>query len=59
MDFWWTLEGFIWFPPALIVILLAVLLWGYTHRLDPYRTIAGGPPLHAEASRRTEMNAPV
>ncbi len=47
-NFSWTLEGFIWIPPVLIVILLAVLLWGYTHRLDPYRPIAGGPPLQVQ-----------
>lgn len=47
-NFSWTLEGFIWVPPVMIVILLAVLLWGYTHRLDPYRPITGGTPLEVQ-----------
>jgi len=47
-NFSWTLEGFIWLPPVFVVILLAVLVWGYTHRLDPYRPIAGGPPLQVQ-----------
>lgn len=47
-NFSWTLEGFIWIPPALIVVGLAVLLWGYTRRLDPYRPIAGAPPLEVQ-----------
>lgn len=47
-NFSWTLEGFIWIPPVLIVFVLAVLLWGYTHRLDPYRAVAGGAPLQVQ-----------
>ena len=30
-------------PPTLIVIVLAVFLWRDTHRLDPYRPLAGKP----------------
>ena len=37
----WSLEGFIWIPPVLIVIVLAVFLWRDTHRLDPYRPLPG------------------
>ncbi|MDN4633538.1 cytochrome ubiquinol oxidase subunit II [Sphingomonas sp. PsM26] len=47
-NFSWTLEGFIWIPPMLIVALLAVLLWSYTHRLDPYRPIGGRSPLDVQ-----------
>lgn len=47
-NFSWKLEGFIWIPPALIVIGLAVLLWGYTTRLDPYRPVPGAPPLEVQ-----------
>lgn len=47
-NFSWTLEGFIWIPPVLIVIVLGVLVWVYTHRLDPYRPTAGGPPLQVQ-----------
>lgn len=43
-DFSWTLEGFIWLPPAAIVIGLGFLLWRYTHTLDPYRPIASDQP---------------
>ncbi len=41
--FSWPLEGLIWIPPTLIVGLLAVFLWRSTHRLDPYRPLAGTP----------------
>lgn len=43
-NFSWTLEGFIWIPPTGIVIGLGVLLWHYTHALDPYRPIASNQP---------------
>lgn len=49
-DFSWPLEALIWLPPAGIVIGLAVVLWTYTHDLDPYRPIASaGPPLEVQA----------
>jgi cytochrome o ubiquinol oxidase subunit 2 len=35
-------DAVIWLVPALIVIALGVLLWGNTHRLDPYRRIDAG-----------------
>lgn len=41
--FSWSLEGLIWIPPTIIVVVLAVYLWGYTHRLDPYRPLPGQP----------------
>lgn len=47
-NFSWTLEGFIWIPPALIVIGLATLLWVYTKRLDPYRPLPGADPLEVQ-----------
>jgi cytochrome o ubiquinol oxidase subunit 2 len=43
-DFSWPLEGLIWIPPIGIVIGLAVVLWHYTHTLDPYRRIASPEP---------------
>lgn len=43
-SFSWTLEGFIWIPPIGIVIGLGVVLWHYTHTLDPYRPIASSQP---------------
>ena len=39
----WPLEGLIWIPPSLIVVLLAVFLWRDTHRLDPYKPLPGQP----------------
>ena len=47
-DFSWTLEGFIWLPPIAIVIGLSVLVWHYTHRLDPYRPLAGGEAIEID-----------
>ncbi len=41
--FSWSLEGLIWIPPTLIVVLLAVFLWRDTHRLDPYKPLPGQP----------------
>lgn len=49
-NFSWPLEGLIWIPPIGIVIGLAVVLWHYTHTLDPYRPIASPlPALEIEA----------
>ncbi len=46
--FSWVLEGLIWIPPTAIMVLLAVLLWSNTHRLDPYRPLPGGSPLQVQ-----------
>ncbi|WP_010216335.1 cytochrome o ubiquinol oxidase [Sphingomonas sp. PAMC 26621] len=48
-NFSWWVEGLIWIPPTGIVIGLAVLLWTWTHVDDPYRKLAGGPPIEVEA----------
>jgi cytochrome o ubiquinol oxidase subunit II len=48
--FSWILEGLIWIPPTLIVIVLSVLLWENTERLDPYRPLLSPtPPLQIQA----------
>lgn len=48
--FSWVLEGLIWIPPTLIVIVLSVLLWENSERLDPYRPLASSmPPLQIQA----------
>ncbi len=39
--FSWLLEGFIWIPPTLIVVGLAVILWTDTHKFDPYARLPG------------------
>ncbi len=48
--FSWPLEGLIWLPPIGIVVLLAVLLWVNTDRLDPYRRLPapGGASLQVD-----------
>jgi cytochrome o ubiquinol oxidase subunit 2 len=43
-NFSWPLEGLIWIPPIGIVVGLAVVLWHYTHTLDPYRRSPSSPP---------------
>ncbi|RYD20301.1 MAG: cytochrome ubiquinol oxidase subunit II, partial [Lysobacteraceae bacterium] len=49
-DFSWWIEGLIWLPPAGIVIGLGIVLWNYTHALDPYRRIPSAqPPLEIQA----------
>lgn len=43
------LELVVWSVPVAIVLALSVLLWRATHRLDPYRVIAGrGAPLDVQ-----------
>lgn len=39
-----TLEVAAWSGPAVIVALLAVLVWRSTHALDPYKPLASGTP---------------
>ena len=49
-DFSWWIEALIWLPPVGIVIGLAIVLWTYTHALDPYRRITSAqPPLEIQA----------
>lgn len=49
-DFSWWIEALIWLPPAGIVIGLGIVLWTYTHALDPYRRIPSTqPPLDIQA----------
>jgi cytochrome o ubiquinol oxidase subunit 2 len=48
--FSWILEGLIWIPPTLIVIVLSVLLWENSEQLDPYRPLSSSmPPLQIQA----------
>lgn len=43
-------EAVIWLVPAVIVVTIGTLVWIYSHRLDPYRPVAGpGTPIHIEA----------
>ncbi|MDR6178609.1 cytochrome o ubiquinol oxidase subunit 2 [Pseudomonas sp. SORGH_AS 211] len=41
-EFSWLLDVFAWGVPALIVAVLAVLVWTRTHSLDPYRSPTPG-----------------
>lgn len=46
----WSLEGLIWIPPSIIVIVLGVFLWRDTHRLDPYKPLPSAlPPVEVQA----------
>ncbi len=47
--FSWRLEGYIWIPPVLIVVVLAIVLYIFTTRLDPYKPLSGPPPLEVQA----------
>ncbi|KQP80350.1 ubiquinol oxidase subunit II [Methylobacterium sp. Leaf117] len=45
----WPLEGLIWIPPLIIVVVLAVFLWRDTHALDPYKPLASpNPPVEVQ-----------
>lgn len=49
-NFSWIVEVFIWVPPTLIVVGLAILLWTRTHQLDPYAPlVSNGAPLEVQA----------
>jgi cytochrome o ubiquinol oxidase subunit 2 len=41
-------DAITWTVPALIVISVAVHVWIYTHRLDPYRPLPGPAPLEVQ-----------
>lgn len=44
------LDAVVWVVPALIVIAIGTLVWNYTHRLDPYKTLASTEaPLEVQA----------
>jgi len=44
-----SLDAVVWLVPALIVVCIGYLVWGYTHRLDPYKPIPGAAaPLKIE-----------
>jgi hypothetical protein len=44
------IDAVVWLVPVLIVLSLSVLVWRYSHRLDPYRPIAADArPLQVQA----------
>ena len=49
-DFSRLIEIGIWFVPLSIIAVLGALTWTSTHKLDPYRALAGsGPVMHVQA----------
>lgn len=45
-----TLEAVWWGIPAVIIIILSIMVWVYTHRLDPYRPLnMKGKPINIQA----------
>ncbi len=48
--FSWAVEALIWIPPTGIVVMLAVMLWENTVKLDPYRPLptTGGASLQVD-----------
>jgi len=39
-----AIEAVVWLVPAAIVIAIGTLVWESTHRLDPYKALAGNKP---------------
>jgi cytochrome o ubiquinol oxidase subunit II len=42
------IDAVVWLVPALIVTALGIMTWRQTHRLDPFRPIAGAKPIPIE-----------
>jgi cytochrome o ubiquinol oxidase subunit 2 len=43
------MDGLVWLVPAVIVIAIGTLVWEYTHKLDPYRSLdSAEPPLEVQ-----------
>ena len=43
------MDALVWLVPAAIVIAIGTLVWEYTHKLDPYKSIASDqPPLEVQ-----------
>lgn len=40
----WKVETVVWLVPAAIIVVLGTLVWTNTHKLDPYRELAGDKP---------------
>lgn len=43
------IEWVVWGLPAVLVAVLAVMVWQSTHRLDPYKPLPGGPATEVQA----------
>lgn len=42
-------DAVVWLVPTIIVVTLGIITWNYTHRLDPYKPLAGDrPPLKVQ-----------
>lgn len=43
------MDAVVWLVPALIVVVIGTLVWEFTHRLDPYKSIKSpNPPLEVQ-----------
>jgi cytochrome o ubiquinol oxidase subunit 2 len=43
------MDAVVWLVPALIVVVIGTLVWDFTHRLDPYKSIKSPhPPLEVQ-----------
>lgn len=43
------MDAVVWLVPALIVVVIGTLVWDFTHRLDPYKSIKSpNPPLEVQ-----------
>lgn len=40
----WVVEAVVWLVPAAIIVVLGMLVWNTTHKLDPYKALASGKP---------------
>jgi len=47
-DYSLRIDALVWAVPALIVIGVGSLVWIWTHRLDPYKTLSGGEALQVQ-----------
>ena len=43
------MDAVVWLVPALIVVVIGTLVWDFTHRLDPYKSIESpNPPIEVQ-----------
>ena len=43
------MDAVVWLVPALIVVVIGTLVWDFTHRLDPYKSIKSpNPPIEVQ-----------
>ncbi len=55
----WIAELLWWLVPAVIVIILAVIAWGSTHELDPYKSLSEVAPQNSKVLPPDSVNIEV